>query len=188
MSSTVPEPENRSTEANFCPVGAHSDVWKHFKLHKENKKAQCNLCPKALTYCGGTTTLWRHLSTVHQIKAPNANTVAEQNSSSAPGAPTTTGPRQLSIQNSMARAKKVSLEEAVAYLAAHDRVSFRTIAESEIIKMGLRSLGLDAPDSHTTVAKYVKYFCSGKAFLEKCLSYVFFPESLFKKTFLVVSG
>ena len=107
------------------------------------------MCPKAMTYCGGTTTLWRHLSTKHHIKKPNANTVEEQRSSS------NTGPMQLSTQNSMARAKKVSIEEAVAYLAAHDRSSFRTISESEIVKMGLRAMGLEAPDPHTSVAKLV---------------------------------
>ena len=139
--------------ASSRPNGAHSDVWKHFVLQKENKKAQCNLCPKAMTYCGGTTTLWRHLSTKHHIKKPN---VEEQ--SSVPRASSSTGPTQLSIHNSMARAKKVSIEEALAYLAAHDRMSFRTIAESEIVKMRLRAMGLDAPDSHTTVSKIVRSF------------------------------
>ena len=108
------------------------------------------MCPKALAYSGGTSSLWRHVSTIHKIKI---STSAEQNSSSAPKETEKGGLKQMSMENSLARSNKPSRIEAVAYLAAKDRISFRTIAESKILRMCLDSLGMDAPCSATTVSK-----------------------------------
>ena len=129
-----------------------SGVWKYFALKEKDKKAQCNLCPKALAYSGGTSSLWRHVSTIHKIKISRS---AEQNLSSAPKDTDTEkdGLKQMSMENSFARSNKPSRIEAVAYLAAKDRISFRTIAESKILRMCLDSLGMDAPCSATTVSK-----------------------------------
>ena len=43
-----------------------------FQLNNAKDKAKCDRCPQVLTYCGGTTTLRKHLTQIHKVKDANA--------------------------------------------------------------------------------------------------------------------
>ena len=45
-----------------------SDVWSYFEKVEDGRKAKCSLCSKMLTFCGGTTHLWEHLTSKHPFQ------------------------------------------------------------------------------------------------------------------------
>ena len=100
----------------FVPAKSKSDIWKYFKLKKDDKNktwAVCMKCPKkSLVYCGGTTTLWNHAQQVHFIpkpkksKQPRIKLPQEQDpDSSDPAQSTSSNPpkKQVSIEEAFAR-------------------------------------------------------------------------------------
>ena len=66
-------PSASRTTGLFVPSKSKSDIWKVFKLKKDEDNkvwAVCLKCPKSLAYCGATTTLWNHAEQVHFIPKP----------------------------------------------------------------------------------------------------------------------
>ena len=60
-----------------------SDIWKYFdlKILKNGKKeANCKDCPKIFVFSGSTTTLWRHIQTVHTVHPLPSNSSIKQES------------------------------------------------------------------------------------------------------------
>ena len=101
-----------------------------------------------------TSTLQRHVNNVHSL------TVTLKKSESQATSEKVQGTKQSTIENSMAQHEKPSLEESIAYLAAMNRMSFRTIGESEVILRGLRASNFDPPTCHKTVSKMVRDFAA----------------------------
>jgi len=56
------------------PKRARSDIWDHMQKVKSDT-VRCNMCNKEFAYSGGTSTLTRHLQTVHAnvVDAPSPN-------------------------------------------------------------------------------------------------------------------
>ena len=49
-------------------VKKQSDVWSYFKKVDDRRKAKCSFYSKVLAFCGGTTNLREHLTSVHPFQ------------------------------------------------------------------------------------------------------------------------
>ena len=63
--------------AKICtPAKFKSGIWKYFYLKKDEEhrtfRAVCIVCSKSLAYSrGGTSTMWRHMQSIHSIEKPS---------------------------------------------------------------------------------------------------------------------
>ena len=108
-------------------------VWNHFKKVGTDK-AKCSICVNKVLGCKGSSTsgLMRHLASQHGIKrdVSKAGCSSTSNNSLPVKGQTTI---MISFQN----AKKKSLEETIARLAAEDGLTFRQIHQSDYIRKSL---------------------------------------------------
>lgn len=126
-----------------------SPAWKYFT--KKNDLAQCSLCPKTLTYKGGSTSgLTRHLENVHKVK-PDAGDVIPSKKSKP----------DLSIKQFLQ--PNQSMEEIVSRMAALDGITINAITESSFIRESLQKRGFNLPKNVSSVKKLIlSYFDTAK--------------------------
>ena len=114
----------------------------YFEIFKD--KAICRVCGNAILCTNRQTSGMKyHAETVHKINFDDASETPEEKK-----------PKATPTLDGFIRVKKPPLEELVSREAAKG-VSFRYIAESELIHKGISSYGYKAPKSHVTVRKLV---------------------------------
>ena len=65
----IKKEQNRTKETPHYSNHLRSKVWNYFHFNTDKTKNICNICSKALVYCGGSTTImWKHLNDTHNIK------------------------------------------------------------------------------------------------------------------------
>ena len=95
----------KKPSSEVAPPEKKSDIWEYFKLKEEDgkKMAVCTKCPrKSFTFSGGTSTLWKHLKTVHFI-LPTRQTPQPQSDLTPQGSSKKTVVKQKSIEQAFAR-------------------------------------------------------------------------------------
>ncbi|KAI8122766.1 hypothetical protein CVS40_6558 [Lucilia cuprina] len=126
-----------------------SFVWNYFSKGTKSD-AQCNLCPKILSYKGSSTSgLVKHLTKIHHLdqKSENKNIDAEDSPPIK---------RQRNIDDYV---KSDDLNVTLAKLAAFDGISIRTITRSSFIRESLARKGFTVPKCETTIMKCIlNYF------------------------------
>ena len=161
-----------------------SSVWKYFELELPDKKrARCIKCPcRYFKYSGSTTGMWHHLDKEHSIKKKSQSQIesatapTSESAASAASSPSTssgvsksvnsstgaTNERpeaqiQMSIADSFARAnsRKEPRDKIYARMAAKDRISFRTLAESYDVQQRIRKEGHEPYLHHNSVAREI---------------------------------
>ncbi len=119
-------------------------VWKHLLVRRSDKKVvKCKYCENVFKDAGSTSSFKYHLEQKHKINLTES------------GVP----PSQKSVSDFFPK-KKASPGEVAAKLAAVDRISFKTLANSEEIRKGWEAQGLSMPTSDQGIRYYFKVFAA----------------------------
>ena len=80
MDDTSSASASASASTSVSPPSVKSDVWKYvyFEKSAELNKVKCSLCPKLLSYRGGTSDLQEHLLTQHPLNCKPKASSKEQ--------------------------------------------------------------------------------------------------------------
>ena len=91
------------------PIALRSKVWEHFKEKKGDKTTvRCDHCPKTLKFTSSTTGLKYHLRNVHNLMKEEAEEKSNEQT------------KQMSIQEAMGGAFKMTLDEVHMILCDHE--------------------------------------------------------------------
>ena len=105
-----------STSGLFVPSNTKSQIWKYFKLKKDEKnelRAVCIKCPnKSLAYNKSTTTLWNHVQKVHFIAKPQKSKQPPLQTQPQSQSQDDQAPGPSSSTSSKPSTRQVSIEEA----------------------------------------------------------------------------
>lgn len=141
-----------------------TSIWFYFLRGKQNRGiAKCVKCSKVIKCEGSSTSgMKTHLRGQHGITlnkraaSPVAESEQPSTSSSVPKKPCTV-PKQTNIPNYFSKVSR--LEVVLARMAAKDGFSFRAIAKSEDIRLGLLARGFDGiPQTHEGIRQKVKSY------------------------------
>ena len=130
-----------------------STAWNYFTKDDTGLKAICNIC-KASIGCKGSSTsgLLRHLKNIHRELVPQKRK-ADEDMADQPSQRKKV--KQQTLDRAFMSAKRSSLAEILARLAAEDGISIRAITRSKFIRNSISAQGYTPPKCEKTAMKLI---------------------------------